>query len=144
MSREIKFRAFVKKLKWMLPVENINFAVKTVEVDLTSGNGDYSEYDFDEIELIQFTGLKDKNGKEIYEGDIVKNLYVSPLDNKEKSHIWVVEYETGMYWLRHINKMKHYDSSLFLKFTRIEVVGNVHENPELLVKECYTQNLTTR
>ena len=90
-------------------------------------------FEVDSKTVGQYTGLKDKNGlKEIYDDDIVKNSYLSPLDNEEKSHIWVVKYETGMYWLRHILGMKHYDSSLLLKFTRIEVIGNIHDNPELL------------
>ena len=44
----------------------------------------------------------------------------------------VVKYENGMYWLRHIGGLKHYDASLFLKFTQIEVIGNTFEHPELL------------
>ena len=100
-------------------------------IDDANGKG----YEVDPETVGQFTGLKDKNGKEIFEGDIVKYSYISPLDNKRKSRQWVVEYETGMYWLRDINKMSQYDSSLFLKFTRIEVIGNIYENHEILVQE---------
>jgi len=51
---------------------------------------------------------------------------------KKRSHTWVVKYENGMYWLRHIGELKHYDSALLITFREIEVIGNIHDNPELL------------
>ena len=130
MGREIRFRTYIKELAIVIPVQCINFNCTTVEVRLDEG--DFWELDFEEVKLMQFTNLLDKNGIPIYEGDIVKISYISPFDNEEKSHIWVVEYETGMYWLRDVNKMNQYDSFLFLKFTRIEVIGNIYENPEFI------------
>lgn len=119
--REIKFRAFVKSLKWMLPVENINFSVKTVEVDLTSGNGDCSEYDFDDVEIMQSTGRKDMNEVDIYEGDLVKSgkRVMEVIWNKIGSGGWWYA-ETGR---RHVHKVD---------LMSLKVVGNVHENPELI------------
>ena len=120
--KEIRFRAFVKNLKRMVPVEMIDFTFQTVVVDLTDGNGDVSEYGFDEIELIQFTGLKDKNGKEIYEGDIC-------LDSK--GALMVVVYENGCFYLEY-QRTDIGMGYLFREIPFIRVIGNFLEHPELL------------
>ena len=127
--RDIKFRAFIKSLKWMLFVENINFSVETVEVDLSSGWGDYSEYDFDEVEIMQYTGLKDKNGKEIYDGDIAKIRKARgvTIDYGFFEITGQVFCHNGSYYIGGqdvlLSSMKPLD---------IEVIGNIFENPELL------------
>jgi len=120
--REIKFRAFIKNLKWMVPVEMIDFSSRTVEVDLSDGNGDTSEYGFDEIELMQFTGLKDKNGsKEVYEGDIV-----SAYNGRIKGP--VIFDSRGLAFGIPKGPNEIYQFSLnFLESKDIEVVGNIHE-----------------
>ncbi len=120
--REIKFRAYIRRLKWMVQVERICFDIGTVEVDLTDGNGDTAEYYFGEIELMQFTGLKDKNGIEIYEGDVVEATRYDGLavtgvvDFRDCSFVISTGYQTIYTWIDY----------------QIEVIGNIYENPELL------------
>jgi hypothetical protein len=84
-------------------------------------------------ELMQFTGLTDKNGKEIYEGDVVK---VTDLNAEETKNI-VIEYKRGGYCIEWDGRF--YDSSDVTLIAwamedefEFEVIGNIYENPELL------------
>lgn len=122
--REIKFRAYVKPIKWMLPVERINFDYQEVEVDVSTV-GDTSEYGFKEIELMQYTGLKDKNGVEIFEGDIV-----SVHDEEEPLLVKFIE-ERAAFVLYNVFKYYYWNFDEYKSF-EIEIIGNKFEDSEIL------------
>ena len=78
-----------------------------------------------DLHLMQSTGIKDKNGKEIFEGDVVKmakNVYSEP------TYYEVVRHRGGAYRL----ESKQYGCELWLRHTDCEIAGNIYENPELL------------
>lgn len=79
----------------------------------------------EDVILMQSTGLRDKNGKEIFEGDIVK---MSKDVYSEPTYYEVVRHRGGAYRL----ESKQHGCELWLRHTDCEVVGNVYENPELL------------
>lgn len=124
--RTIKFRAWDKETNQMCYMDNPHWSLMAHKdgmgvYNLQNGSGG------DEYELMQFTGLKDKNGKEIYEGDIVEwkqykdGPYPMALtdENKELKRK-VVEYSL---------------KTPFIGFTLnegYEVIGNIYENKELL------------
>ena len=123
MSREIKFRVYISKYKILDTPDIINFNTQEVKYD-----SDY--YSLDDIELMQYTGIKDKNGKEIYEGDIIK--YKFPYDRR-LNHISPVKFlETEASFGikdRYENEIPLYKITANNYF---EIVGNIYENLELL------------
>ncbi len=103
--------------------------------EVMAGNGDIWIIDEDsaagewivnnDIHLMQSTGLKDKNGKEIFEGDVVK---MSKDVYSELTYYEVARHYGGAYRL----ESKQHGCELWLRHTDCEVVGNVYENKELL------------
>ena len=90
--------------------------------------------------LLQYTGLKDKNGKEIYVGDIVRTIYTDQEDKKIGDIVYITE--VGAYRVRcgqHLLPIVTYrvigGSPQGLLTVADEIIGNIHENPELLKYE---------
>lgn len=124
-----KFRAWDKISKKMFPVMMIDFAQPHVMIEEI--NGLLCERDFDEIELMQSTGLKDKNDKEIFDGDIVKFTITNGF-NYVVDEYGAVSYEFGDFYV--INGLAKYLIS-DIDTNEVEVIGNEFENPELLKGE---------
>lgn len=135
MNREIKFRAWDKRInKWVA----IGFHVLG-EFNLFGGLGDHfmetkeiTKVDSDidrlsDIEVMQFTGLLDKKGKEIYESDIVR-IWADP---KHYSGYTGHDYVEAVVWNPERAQYKLTEHE-FDDFEFIEVIGNIHENKDLL------------
>ena len=132
-----KYRAWTKSLKWMCDVTNISFDSKFVDICQQGDTERCIEMsvEFDEIKLMQSTGLTDKNGKEIFDGDIVRTTrFLGRADEiggfyeYEKDYVGVVKVlegswviDTGIVAVR-----------LWSEIDESEVLGNIYENPELL------------
>lgn len=118
-----KFRAWLKKEQKM---DNYIDHISWLEDELYCiGDGITYMVSAEDLELMQSTGLVDKNGKEIFEGDIVK---MSKDVYSEPTYYEVVRHRGGAYRL----ESKQHGCELWLRHTDCEVVGNIYENPELL------------
>ena len=127
MPREIKFRGkTLKTNKWIYGDLIQNKEINNYQII------DYTSYGKEVIKdtIGQYTGLKDKNGKEIYEGDIISNEYEKCIV------VWVKEYAGFM--LKLINKEyedKEWTNPMIDLRKDEEVIGNIYDNPDLLEKE---------
>lgn len=155
--RNIKFRAWLKEPKIMAEVKSLD----EFETKIPYGKGkcrkekvvavrQYEEagalwwcYERDdgeetECELMQFTGLKDRKGREIFDGDIVEFVVDEPLaENREKRIIvGSVDFDRGSFWIN--TKKRFYDGTNYTDETLLsnfayccEVVGSIYKNSEL-------------
>lgn len=147
--RQIKFRAYHHGLCKIFNVDLINFSNKGASLegfsipDKSTVTGtstwcSYIEPKIDEtkvdqgylkqfISLMQFTGLLDKNGKEIYEGDIVQNYAVKAdgsikIDEIVNTHVVSIPSCYQSIWFGEMGE----------SYEGIEIIGNIYENPDLL------------
>lgn len=102
----------------------------------------FSRDDFDEGYIIveQYTGLKDKNGKDIYEGDIIDVIFPTKLRGVEEHQIWVCRFgvkRAGFVLNRETNAriFSLTFGEINAKNLAVEVIGNIHENDDLLEKK---------
>ncbi|MCZ4415057.1 YopX family protein [Enterococcus lactis] len=123
-----RFRAWDKKTETIQEIESISFKEKKLVIDqksVTWFNSDYIR-NSDEVELMQSTGLKDKNGVDVYQGDIIRCTRGCPHEV-----IWLEKYGGTFFG----GMPAWYLSGLSNGYSwtgREEVIGNIYENSELL------------
>ena len=134
MKREIKFRAWDKEQKEMI-FEGVEYQLRLV--GYLPGNEfkesniiGFTELDNMRFDLMQFTGLHDKNGKEIYEGDIVNMVYDEPY-NRPHIVIWHLNKFIAIHLSQYKKGNDFVDGKLPNSYNA-KVIGNIYENPELL------------
>jgi len=123
--RQIKFRAWLTQEKRMVDVYKLDFFTKdgkpTVILWYLLDKGTQVGLPKD-FELMQYTGLKDKNGKEIYEGDIVRDSH---------GDLYVIKWiDDIMFFVG--DPVVAYRKAYGVDVSDLEVVGNIYETPHLL------------
>ena len=114
----LRFRAWhEEKEEW----QSYGFAIRYNGVILRGDGG----IPTDELIIMQSTGLKDKNGKEIFEGDIVKFGCPWHCDTCGKDHTAQVTWSNGAFWLFNCGDWSE-DAD------KTEIIGNIYENPDLI------------
>ncbi|MDO4721406.1 MAG: YopX family protein [Peptostreptococcaceae bacterium] len=124
--RKIKFRAFLKSNQKMYDVLTLDIIDKKALIENTDNKKRplRGYVKMSEIELMQYTGLKDRNGQEIYEGDIVRHKYGPQILMRVA---WDDEYPG-------FGTFGKYNGEPYVGYVKssCEVVGNIYEHPELL------------
>jgi len=139
--REIKFRAWDKNEKIMGEVERIDFEngfnkkpaifIRVKNKAFIDGHSWYWILHSAEYILMQYTGLKDKNEKEIYEGDIFASGVIGSIcQDRSDCPLYRVVFKEGSFLGQSIPYEEEY--SIYIRPEDCEVIGSIHENPELL------------
>lgn len=143
MTREIKFRAWSKKHKEM---DEGGFGVEQFWGDALLLDSPIKDFEPEDFIFMQYTGLKDKHGKEIYEGDIV----TTSINESENDYKGEVAFDRGTFCLRSLTLNWNQDREILTMWkdglhrwssiehcTEMSILGNIHQNPELLKEqEC--------
>ena len=127
-QRGIKYEAWDYLHKVISPVSNMFWSASGLLVDgpgCTLGDNDLRGLVRNgNIALREFTGLKDRNGKEIYEGDVIEYR-----EGDHEPQRFTAEFLDGAFYLRS-HEDPEYNS--LIETSPIEVIGNIYENPELV------------
>lgn len=127
-----RYRAWIKTENCFADyIESIRFYIN--EIDLCWGGICESDcFDFKDVILMQSTGLKDKNGKEIFEGDVVRQVRTQPTTENETITGVVTMLEGA--WLI-MNDCEQLASDLWSETDENEIIGNIYENKDILEEE---------
>ena len=134
MSREIKFRGKDKKPR----TRNMESSSRIIKFRAWDKNKNimkellpihWYEHSREPYMLMQYTGLKDKNGKEIYEGDIVKDPTYSK-GHQTKEVVWSDEGAFSL--LSTVNGAGYNSLQEQIKENGVEIIGNIYENKEII------------
>lgn len=136
-------QVYIPSLQLIAPVTLIDFKNEVVEVDITKGQGDASEYAFNEVTFMSSTGVVDDNNNEIYEGYVV-TVHHTLIENMP-SYRAVVEWDKTRFALYNLESQKAIDSPYVgVKYglapyqtldsfgVSLKIIGNIYEHPELV------------
>jgi uncharacterized phage protein (TIGR01671 family) len=133
MNREIKFRAWDNEAKRMMEFDFES--IHGGKLIFVNSRNNEKHFDLEEMTIMQYTGLKDRNGKEIYDGDVVRIYYPPEIGSAKGLTVNPIQWVGVVAWE---NESKRWDYSgvgfNIASDEIIEVIGNVFEHPELVNK----------
>lgn len=129
-----KFRAWHKELGRMMSISDMWFNVDSLgEIGLNDAvMNDYITVSPDEIKLMQSTGLKDKNGKEIFEGDILTNGIDVMSIKRHDTLGFYIDFKGKIDFIADGADLEEFEEDTKEIADIIEIIGNIYENQELL------------
>ena len=137
MSREIKFRVFIdykifyqdKYDEYGDNLTSIDICKKTITITGFHNYENVYRFEDEKVKLMQYTGVKDKNGKEIYEGDIVKIIKLEGYGEycEQVEYTGRIECYISEFRIQPLNLRLSDESTV-----EIEIIGNIYENKTLL------------
>lgn len=127
-----RYRAWIKKEKCFADQVRA-IRPQLYEIDLVwSGAWDYDCFSLDDVVLMQSTGLFDKNGKEIFEGDIITNGQNVMCMKKHNTLGFYIEEKGKVEFIADCADLAEFEADVKEIEDFIEIIGNIYENPELL------------
>lgn len=127
----LRFRAWDKEFKEMVQVDALVFDEQIIKA--TYKNGNVVKEDIKNYVLMQSTGLRDKNGKEIFEGDIVTDGHMTgDIKNHATYGFYMVDDNGTERWFSDAATIEDFEEDAKNVSEILEIIGNIHTNPELL------------